>query len=65
MKKYICTPLLLASFGAFAQSTNHSVLQKSMKMWQPLSISDSGVMLPIVRSPLQDSIHVQQTSLSL
>ncbi|PHM73730.1 hypothetical protein [Xenorhabdus kozodoii] len=41
MKKYIVTLLLLTSFGVFAQSTNHSVLQKSMRMWQPLSISDS------------------------
>ncbi|MFD0709958.1 hypothetical protein [Photorhabdus akhurstii] len=44
MKKYICTLflLVLTSFSVFAQSTNYSVLQKSMRSWQPLSISDSG-----------------------
>ncbi|MEQ1968948.1 hypothetical protein ABLA30_18535, partial [Xenorhabdus nematophila] len=40
MKKVICTLFLLVSFGVFAQSTNDSILQKSMKSWQPLSISD-------------------------
>ncbi len=38
MKKYVCTFFLLISFGAFAQSTNHSALQKSMQGWQPLSM---------------------------
>ncbi|WP_338803322.1 hypothetical protein WDV76_14100 [Xenorhabdus griffiniae] len=59
MKKYICTLLLLASCGVFAQSTNLSALQKSMKMWQPLSISDSGdiVTLTMNEDRVTDKIY--------
>ncbi|WP_237386147.1 hypothetical protein [Xenorhabdus sp. Sc-CR9] len=42
MKKYIFALLLLVSFGVFAQSTTQSVLQKYMKSYQPLKISDKG-----------------------
>ncbi|MEQ1968399.1 hypothetical protein ABLA30_15600 [Xenorhabdus nematophila] len=59
MKKYIVTLLLLTSFGVFAQSTNHSVLQKSMKIWQPLSISDRDnvVTLTMNEDRITDNIY--------
>ncbi|WP_338804794.1 hypothetical protein WDV76_06120 [Xenorhabdus griffiniae] len=59
MKKYLYTLLLLTSCSAFAQSTNLSVLQKSMKSWQPLSITDKKgiVTLTMKNDQVTDTIY--------
>lgn len=42
MKKYLIIPVLIGlSFGALSETVNEQILQKSMKPWQPLSISES------------------------
>jgi hypothetical protein len=59
MKKYACALALLVTFGAFAQSATETVLQKSMKPFQPLSISDSKgiVTLTMNEDQITDTIY--------
>ncbi|HDH1443488.1 hypothetical protein I8N75_09465 [Klebsiella quasipneumoniae] len=47
MKKFFLL-LLLASASVTAQTSNESVLQKSLKPWRPLSINDNGGIITMV-----------------
>ncbi|MDX7988240.1 hypothetical protein FE392_13010 [Xenorhabdus sp. 12] len=65
MKKIICALFLLASFNVFAQSINDAVLQKSMKGWQPLSISDSGNIITLTMNEDQITKDIYQAVIKM
>ncbi len=49
--------LILISFSTFAQKHNESVLQKSLKPWNPLSIEDNAGVITLVMN--EDSVTTQ------